>query len=70
MSGVLKATSVNRSVIVPLRLLEMPPPSAPLLNTTRSPVSRVLPRLEIPPPRPPARLRATNVPLIRDVPSA
>ena len=69
MSGELKATRVNRSDTVPLPSLRMPPPSVALLNTTRSPVSTVVPSLSIPPPMPRARLRAMSVPLTRDVPT-
>src|ERR1044071_6935365 len=65
LSGVLKATSVNRSVTVagapPLRI--PPPLMEARLNITRSPLSIMAPWFEIPPPSP-ALLWVTTVRLI------
>ena len=67
MSGVLFRTTVLRNVTLVL-LVAIPPPPEPLLNLIMLPVSEVVPRLEMPPPRPPATLPENDVPKMRDMP--
>jgi hypothetical protein len=69
LSGVLFRTTVLRNLTLVLPVA-IPPPPEPLLNLITLPVSDVVPRLEMPPPRPPATLPENDVPKMRDMPAS